>query len=640
MHEYTPLAVLLLLICVTPAIAGSPVELDSIGSGELLWKSEQGLIPLPLLDTEVELAVTGMVVHGRLTQHFHNPAPEVVEAIYVFPLPDRAAVNFMEIRIGERRIVSEIREKEEAKRTYERAKQSGKKAALIDQRRPNLFTTAVANINPGETVSVVLEYLEEATYRDGEFGMRFPLTFTPRFLPSGGSEDIKTGPIMPMATISVKLQPGIALEEVLSGSHDIEVDELKGSYQVRPVEGRIVADRDFILSWRPRLGEAPQATVFLEEREEESYAMVMLMPPESASDAGLGLPTETLFIIDVSSSMSGPSIRQARRALLAALGRLRQEDRFNILKFNNDNTPFHPGFQQAVPEILAEARGWVSALDATGGTMIYPALEHGLEMMGASGSSHAQRIVFLTDGAVGNEREVLDLIVERLGEVRLHAIGIGHAPNSYLMRKMADFGRGLCEFISSAGEAENRISNFFERLDRPVMTDLEMIWDGLDIDEAYPRRPRDLYAGEPLILSARLAPVRSAGEMRLSGWTREGWITSSVAVDASSPRGNGIATRWARAKVGSLMDSLHEGADPRAVRSEVLELAMEFNLVTAYSSLVAVEESASALGEAHRVRMAAALPAGGSGNPLRRLLGLSLLVAGLCLLAVAWRWMK
>jgi Ca-activated chloride channel family protein len=205
---------------------------------------------------------------------------------------------------------------------------------------------------------------------------------------------------------------------------------------------------------------------------------------------------------------------------------------------------------------------------------------------------------------------------------------------------MASFGRGLCGFISSAGEAENHIATFFERLDRPVMTDLEMTWEGLEIDEAYPRRQKDLYAGEPLLLSARLASTRSAGAMRLSGWTREGWRTSAVTVDGGSPRGNGIATRWARAKVGSLMDSLHEGAEPRAVRSEVLELAMEFNLVTAYSSLVAVEESASALGEAHRVRLAAALPAGGSDNPLRRLLGWSLLVAGLCLLAVAWRWMK
>jgi len=463
MHEYSPLAVLLLLIVITPAMAGSPVELDSIGSGELLWKSTQGLIPLPLLDTEVELAVTGMVVHGRLIQHFHNPTPEVVEAIYVFPLPDRAAVNFMEIRIGERRIVAEIREKEEAKRTYEQAKESGKKAALIDQRRPNLFTTAVANINPGERVSVVLEYLEEATYRGGVFSLRFPLTYTPRFMPPGTSEDIETESIMPMAAISVELQPGITLEEVLSESHDIEVDELKGSYGVRPVEGRIIADRDFILHWKPRLGEEPQAAVFIEEREEESYAMVMLMPPEPASAAGLGLPTETLFIIDVSGSMSGPSIRQARRALLAALSRLRPEDRFNILKFSSTNSPFRPEFKQAVPETLDQARAWVRALRIESGTMIYPALERGLQMMGASGSSHAQRIVFLTDGAVGNEREVLDLIVEGLGEARLHAIGIGHAPNSYLMRKMAAFGRGLCEFIASAGEAENRISTFFER---------------------------------------------------------------------------------------------------------------------------------------------------------------------------------
>jgi Ca-activated chloride channel family protein len=206
------------------------------------------------------------------------------------------------------------------------------------------------------------------------------------------------------------------------------------------------------------------------------------------------------------------------------------------------------------------------------------------------------------------------------------------------MRKMASFGRGLCEFISTAGEAENRIAAFFERLDRPVMTDLELSWEGLHIDEAYPRRQKDLYAGEPLILSAKMAE-RSEGRLKLGGWTREGWRSRTVAVDTSSPTGSGIATRWARAKIGSLMDSLHEGADPAMVRREVVDLALDFNLVTAYTSLVAVDQSATALGEARSVRIANALPAGGNDIPLRRLYAIALLGAGLLLLAAARRWL-
>jgi Ca-activated chloride channel family protein len=645
------MALLLLLIFISPVIAEHPVELGDIGAGDLLRKSGRGLIPLPLSGTEVELAVTGMIIHGRLTQHFHNPTDQTIEAIYVFPLPERAAVHFMEIRIGERRIVSEIQEKQEARRTYEWAKESGRKAALVNQRRPNLFTTEVANINPGESISVVLEYLEEADYSDGLFALRFPLTSTPRFMPpddgcASGSEPPpelaapfigRDAAALPAATVSVVLEPGMELDDVASESHDIEVSRRDGAYDVSPVEKLIAADRDFILRWKPRLGREPRAAVFIEERDEAAYAMVMLMPPQPESGAALGLPTETLFIIDVSGSMDGPSIKQARRALTAALDRLRPEDRFNILKFNDRNAAFRDQFQQAVPENIDAARSWVRDLQATGGTMIQPALERGLELMNASGSSHAQRIVFLTDGAVGNESQVLRLITSGLGEARLHTIGIGHAPNSYLMRKMAAFGRGLCDFISNIGDAENRIAAFLERLDRPVMTDLEMSWEGISVDEVYPERPKDLYAGEPLVVTAKLAAPPEPGLMRLSGWTREGWTTGEALIDAGSPRGTGIGRRWARAKIGSLMDSLHEGADPEAVRAEVVDLAIGFNLVTSYTSLVAVDDRASALEDPESVRIAAALPAGGTFNPLHRLVALALLGAGIVLLAGA-RW--
>jgi Ca-activated chloride channel family protein len=653
MHKCLLPLLLILLASMAPAIADGPFDLEMIGCGELLWKNGRELTPLPMSGTEVELEVTGIIIHGRLTQHFHNPTSEVIEAIYVFPLPDRAAVHFMEIMIGERRIVSEIQEKEEARRTYERAKESGRKAALVDQRRPNLFTTAVANINPAETVSVVLEYLEEATYRDGLFGLRFPLTFTPRFVSFDPLGDLESDPpselaapfvtgdkaYLPTAVVSVELRPGMTLTEVLSESHEIDVEGEEGVYLVRTGDESITADRDFILSWKPRLGEDPSAALFIEEREEASYAMVMLMPPQPVGDEAIGLPTETLFIIDVSGSMDGPSIRQARMALLAALDRLRPDDRFNILRFNNETMLFSHEFQQAVPEILGKARVWVSRLEAEGGTMIYPALARGLRLIGESGSSHAQRIVFLTDGAVGNEDDVLSLITHRLGEARLHAIGIGHAPNSYLMRKMASFGRGLCEFVSTSGEAENRIAAFFERLDRPVMTDLELSWEGLQIEEVYPKRHKDLYAGEPLMISARLATPPEAGMLRIGGWTRDGFLSGEVDVDAGIPRGTGIATRWARAKVGSLMDSRFEGTDPAAVRAEIVDLALDFHLVTAYTSLVAVDQSATALGEARSVRIANALPAGGSDNPLRRLYAIALLGAGLLILAGARRWL-
>jgi Ca-activated chloride channel family protein len=664
-------SMLLLVSLLAPAVAAQalpapatdpvaplhPIELGEVGSGELLWRSESGLVPMPVVDIDVELSVTGIMVHGRLTQRFFNPTAEAVEAIYVFPLPDRAAVHHMEVSVGERRIVSVVREREQARKTYAAAKASGKKAALVDQNRGDLFTTSVANINPDETVSVVLEYLEEVAYEGDRFRLRFPLTFTPRFLPpapslpaaiDAGDPDAgdtawhdgrlveASHPAAPRASIDVRLDPGMPLQLIESDSHPLDLERRAAGYRLRPRAERVLADRDFLLAWSPSLDDEPRAAVFVEDREDGRYALVMLVPPVPESPAGLGLATETLFIVDVSSSMAGPSIRQARQALLAALDRLRPEDRFNILRFNDGNEVYRDTFRQATLENLDDARDWVGGLRADGGTMIYPALMRGLGLIGASRSAHAQRIVFLTDGAIGNEQEVLRAIDERLGETRLHTVGIGAAPNAYLMRKMAERGRGLATFIADTRTAENRIDAFLARLERPVMTDVELSWDGAAVLDVHPRRAPDLYAGQPLFVSARLERDAAPAALRLAGWTRSGAIDQTVTVDGHAARDSGIAARMARARIETLMDGLYEGVAVQEVRRDVVDIALDFNLVTRFTSLVAVEERPTALGDPREMRLAGALPRGGTLRPLRLRIGLILSLAGLVLAALGW----
>ena len=625
---------------------GKTVELQDVGSGELLWRSPQGLIPLPVLDIDVELTVTGVLLRGTVTQVFHNPTPETIEAIYVFPLPEGASVHRMEMRIGDRRIHSVMQERQQATRTYEHAKATGRKAALLNQHRPNLFSVAVANLNPDETLAVVLDYSDEATYVDGSFELAFPLAYTPRYIPrsfvAGTGEERAAlagrapnpGATFPTAKVGVRLRPGLPLERVESDSHSIEWLDDGDGIVVRTRSERVAARRDFLLRWTPRLDALPRPVVLVEDREEERYALLMLFPPLPGSEAGLGLPTETLFVIDVSGSMRGPSIRQARAALLAALRRLRPDDRFNMLKFNDHSEAFRPQFQFAENEPLAAARDWIDDLEAGGGTEIHTALMRGLAMMGASRSSSAQRVIFLTDGAVANEDQLYQAISERLGQARLHTIGIEPAPNRYLMRKMARFGRGLCRFVADASQAENRIDAFFARLERPVMTDLALAWDGLVLEETYPSRLPDLHAGEPLVLYGRLNDSSAHGTATLSGETRAGWIETSAKITAEASRGSGIAARWARAKVDTLIDSLHEGAAAADVRAEVVDLALDFDLVTAYTSLVAVEEVATALDSPRTMRQAGTLPQGGTSRPLRLFLGLLLAGSGLALFAI------
>jgi len=611
------------------------ISLDQIGAGELLWKSDRGFIPLPVADIEVELTITGMMTRGRLTQRFVNPTEMVIEAVFVFPLPDRAGVHHMEMQIGDRRIVSTIREKEEARKTYEQAKRSGRKASLLDQQRPNLFKTSVANINPGEKIEIMLEYYEELDYVDGRFSLRFPLTFTPRFAPptvtAGEAGDgLAT---LPLARIHVLLRSGFRLESVTSESHPIEFAQAGDALSIDTRPGNVVCDRDFVLEWTPEPGSAPRSAVFVEERAGERYLLMMVLPPAPGSELGQGLPTETLFVVDVSGSMNGPSISHARAAMLEALERLRPEDRFNILVFNDSHWSFRPDFQNAEDDAIEAARGWVANLSAGGGTMIYPALMRGLESMGESRSSHAQRIVFLTDGAVANEQQVLRALSEHLGDVRLHTIGIGNAPNAYLMRKMARLGHGLCAFISGPSHADNQVARFLERLDRPVMEGVELNLREAGLHDVFPQTVPDLYAGEPLLLSARLEPGGPWGKLTLGGYTRDGWLASDVDLDAAVNEESGVALRWARARIGGLMDTLAEGADAGMVRADVIELAFDFHLVTRYTSLVAVEERPSAVGASRTVRTAAALALGGTDNPLKLLIGLLLAAVGLLVLA-------
>jgi Ca-activated chloride channel family protein len=373
----------------------------------------------------------------------------------------------------------------------------------------------------------------------------------------------------------------------------------------------------------------------------------MLLPPLQGVGTGRGLPTETLFIIDVSGSMAGSSIEQARTALLAALDRLRPEDTFDILAFSDVVSEFRPGFVGASGGDLDEARAWTWSLQADGGTRIDLALEKGLSLVRSSPSSRSRRIVFLTDGAVDNEDAVLQDVRRGLGAARLHTLGIGAAPNRHLMRKMAAAGRGLCEFISTPAGATNQVDAFFSRLDRPVMSDLALAWDGGDPVEAYPALLPDLHSGEPLFLSARLAPGRPLQRLLMSGTTLEGALRLEVTASGPAATGSGVAVRWGRAKVESLLDTLLDGAVPDAVRGAVVEISKAFGFVTPYTSLVAVEEFPTATGACSRVRVANALPdgsqvlgdlpAGGTDGPILFLLAMLFLFAGCVLLAGACR---
>jgi Ca-activated chloride channel family protein len=595
-------------------LAAGPVaaDLPPVGGGTLFVKTgaDGPLQPAPVLQTDVRIRVTGMIARVEVAQRFHNPTAAWLEGIYVFPLPEGAAVDTLFLRVGERVLEGQIREREEAKQTYVQARQEGRKATLLEQERPNIFTVSVANIGPGDEVSVVFHYQELIRYDSGEFRLRFPTVAGPRYNPgtaeipgfAGTGWGVNTpevpdaaritptvlhpsrGPINPVGLV-VELAAGFPLRRVESPFHAVAVTAMgDGSHVLALREGTAPADRDFELVWAPRPGAAPQAAAWSETHEGEHYALVMLLPP-AAEATGVSLPREVIYVVDTSGSMAGASIQQARLALDEALAALDAHDRFNVIEFNSTATRLFPRPVAAGHAEVEHARRWVAGLQANGGTEMLKALELALD--GDAGQQVVRQVVFVTDGQVGNEDQLFRFIHERLGESRLFTVGIGASPNGHFMTKAAQFGRGTYTYIGSPTEVAEKMGALFRKLERPVLADVAVDWSGRADVEAWPARVPDLYAGEPLVLVARLGPdpratLRVAGRRDGQGWNAD------LPLDAGLAE-TGIHRLWARKKIGGLMDRLREGGDRDEVRSAVVAVALRHRLVSAYTSLVAVD---------------------------------------------------
>jgi Ca-activated chloride channel family protein len=600
------------------AQAAGTVTLDDARTGELLLSTgTPGRYTVaPTVETEVAIRVTGMIARTRVTQSFHNAGDDFVEGIYVFPLPENAAIDHLQLVIGQRVIEAEIQEKANARRTYEAAKAQGKKAALVEQQRPNLFTNSVAHIGPNEMVRVTLEYQQSLAYDAGRYKLRFPLAVTPRYVPM--KAPVESLPEEPKAAqaddeplampayavsdgsylvnpvdIAVSIDAGVPLGEVASSYHDADVSHPDSEHALVTLrKDQEEADHDFELTWSLAPGAAPQGAVFTENVGERAYALLMLVPPapdaiEKAAFAAT--PRETILIVDTSGSMQGTSIQQAKAALDEALDRLTGRDRFNVVEFNSVTRPMWPQALPATRENVAAAHAWVAKLRADGGTEMAPALSFALD--GSDTPGYLRQVVFMTDGGVENEDALLRLISQRLGRSRLFTVGIGSAPNSHFMTKAAQFGRGTFTYIGDVREVHEKMSQLLAKIEAPVLQDVQVRWaDGTPV-ETFPERVPDLYLGEPVLVSASAASF--AGTVIVSGMRgNQPW--SVALTPSSSPTASGVGALWARAKIASLMDAMRRGGDADPLRAQVMQVALEHHLVSAYTSLVAVDVTPTA----------------------------------------------
>lgn len=577
-----------------------------LGGGGLAWGSDQGQglflrskdgdsVPAPVLGATVEVKVTGIIARTRVTQIFTNPSRDWLEGVYIFPLPADGAVDTLRMKIGERTIQGVVQEKEEARQTYQAACSQGVKAGLIEQQRPGVFTTSVANIGPGETVEIAIELQQVVQWDHDRFRLRLPMVVAPGESAAAGSGLLSppvrrqdAPPINPFA-FHADLNPGFPLAKVESPSHAVTVAKGKDfRYAVDLKDGVAPADSDFVLEWAPAVGREPRAVFYSEEVDGERYDLLMVMPPDAPEAAAARLPRETTLIIDTSGSMSGTSIEQARQSLLLALDRLQPTDRFNVIRFSSDASSAFPESVPASRDALDKARRFVVNLQADGDTNMLPALQIAFRKPAPAGL--VPQVIFATDGQLSDQERVVNFLSSNLGGRRLFPVAIGAAPNAALLRQMASLGSGSFTQIVSTTEIAPKMASLFAQLDAPMLQRIEVQW-GDPSAEAWPARIPDLYLGEPLVLTARSSD--GGGPVSVSG-SRGGSAWNDSFPTAAKLKGAGIDKLWARRKIQGLMDSLHEGADAQAVRQAVVGLGLRHHLITDYTSLVAVDDQRTA----------------------------------------------
>ena len=588
-------------------------------SGSLIGLDPEGkrTQAFPLKHTDVSIQVSGPLARAHVTQQFENPYSDKIEAIYTFPLPQNAAVDDMTLTVGDRVVKGTIKKRTEARAIYEAAKQRGHVAGLLDQERPNIFTQSVANILPGERVTVTISYVETLAYEDGTYSVVFPMVVGPRYIPGrpfdhqpslGGGWAFDTDqvpdasritpPVLKPGTrsghdlsLSVKIDAGVPIHEVRSSTHGIEVKASSPSQtEIHLKRGATIPNKDFILSYNVA-GNDIQDAVLTHRDKKGGFFTLLLQPPNQVKTDQI-TPKELVFVLDTSGSMSGFPIEKAKETMRLAINGLNPRDTFNLITFAGDT---HILFSEPVPATRAnvqKAQAFLSSRRGGGGTEMMKAIRAALDP--SDSQQHIRIVCFMTDGYIGNDMAILGE-VQKHPNARIFAFGIGSSVNRFLLDKMAEHGRGEVEYVGLNDDGSAAARRFHERIQHPLLTDIAVDWDGLDVFDVYPKQLPDLFSAKPLVLTGRYTtPGKTI--IRLRGKIAGRSVVRKVEVDLPGyePNHDVVATLWARTKIAALMaqdyNGIQQGRPQSDVKEAITQLGLDYRLMTQFTSFVAVEE--------------------------------------------------
>lgn len=560
---------------------------------------QRGLCPLK--NTDVKAEISGFLTRVTVTQTFQNPFAEKIEAVYIFPLPNDAAVDDMTIQIGDRFIKSKIMERQKAQEVYETAKQEGKTAALLEQQRPNIFTQSVANITPNAEIKVVISYVETLKYADGAYEFAFPMTVGERYIPfssreAGVTDAEKISPAstdLPLHRVSleVKLDAGVSIESLNSNTHEIESQPFSASrFFVKLKNEGEIPNRDFVLKFKTA-GEKIEDALLTHRAENGGFFTLILQPPDRIFPAD-ATPKEIVFVLDTSGSMNGFPIEKAKEAMMLTLGGLNPQDTFNLITFAGDTNILFDAPVPATRENLKKAKDFLVSRQSAGGTEMMTAIRAALAP--SASQNHVRIVCFMTDGLVGNEFEIINE-VKKHKNARVFSFGIGGSVNRFLLDEMAREGRGEVEYVNLTDDGSAAARRFFERVRNPLLTDISIDWNGLPVAETFAREIPDLFDAKPVLIAGRYTGG-AGGKIILHGKMQGQVIRREIVVNfpETNPENDVLATLWARRKVADLMSQDLQGLQTGNIKDDLKQaitaLGLEFRMMTQFTSFVAVDE--------------------------------------------------